>query len=705
MKILFFIFCCLYLVYSDIGFHLGNRENSKIYDDSLEMASSSSSKEKKSVEGNFDLSKNSKSIEDDFSLGDEKEVTSSDKSGMSLEDTEDDPFNISTTLAEQIKNTNNMEGLSLVDETLLTTTHSMDRVDITPSTNKGHSNDKATTNNIINNESDILMKTTPENINNNKEDFITTSSSKEIVIKEIPESPDKSDMILDNSNEDSRQNNNTNKTSPDDVQFDIGEEKSNEEDINSKIIIKNNNNLMKNNNIIDTTTAEDITIPFTSNDQLSTTEDPFEVKIINPNDNEENKKISNESNSMEVKQSTIFVGPSITKPTTIPSLIDEDDGEVFTIDRSRKIFSDISSSTPSSINDKNDNILENITTSLILSSTEDSENVSTFPDSRETTILTSTVFVPKISLTTTEQLEGDKSENETLSTNIREEVDFTMTTESPTVNNMSLSIDNTPNNMTEAISAGATKVTLDENLTTQFPESKNMTFDDHIIKSKENVEGSVENEEKKEVVTINWEESQSTTLSTSTSQILTTSIPFTTKQTTTTVSEDIVKKVITQFNNEIEKRKKSNDTISLSNIFPPTHEELKYTIICLAIFLFIFALIVVSVIIIVSCFDIDNFIHMIRIKNNIIGWFLDIYDFIRCKKRKENGMFRFTNSQTSSSICKIEEGSSSMGQTGNYKFNDDSNLNDPSFHKKQNVDLVGFGRLNTMQKVGNNKHN
>ncbi|CEF66093.1 Hypothetical protein SRAE_2000076300 [Strongyloides ratti] len=698
LLIIFFIFGCLYLVYSDVGGSLVNTENHKIYDDSMEI---SSSIEKKSLENDFDLSKNIKSNEEDFSLGDDKEEKN-DKSSMSLELPEDDPFNVTTAFGESTKINENLKTLNQFNEISVTKNHSINIIETTPSTDKDHPNND-TTIKMINNGLDVLMRTTPANIN--EESLITTSSFKEGISNENPESIDKSDMALDISNEDNRQKD-SNKTSSDDVQFDIGEEENNE-NVNNKIIIKNNHST-KNNNIIDTTTAEDITIPFTMKDKFLTTEDPFEVRNVEVNNNEEDKKSNEEINSMEVKQSTIFVGPTPT--TTTPQLPiinkDEDGGEIFIIDKTKEVFSDILTSTTKIIEDQNNNTLAQVSTSLTLTSTENDEKTTYFPDSEEFTVLTSTIIIPKI-LSTTKELEETTTEDKKLVTKLLQEVDFSMTTESTINNDTSSSNDDTPKNLIKSFNDGAITMTSNinsESQTTQFPESKNMTFNEDVIKSKENVEGSVEKEENSEIIISNINSHQ-TTLLTSTSESTTISISSTSHQSTTITSDDIIEEVVKNFNKEIEKRKNLNNTTFLSNIFSPTQEEIRHAIIFLSIFLFIFLLIIISIIIIVSCLNIDNFLHMIRIKNNIIGWFLDIYDFIRCKKRKENGMFRFSNSQTSTSIYKIEEGNNGIGQTGNYNFNDNDHLNNSSFHDNRDVDLVGFGRLNTSQKVGNERRN
>uniref|UniRef100_A0A0K0G4C8 ShKT domain-containing protein n=1 Tax=Strongyloides venezuelensis TaxID=75913 RepID=A0A0K0G4C8_STRVS len=721
MRLLSKIVCIiiyLNLVTSDHGFDLVKSPDSHLYDDSMELASTN---EKRSLETKFDLSKNTKTTNDDFSLGEEKE-TSDKESGMSLEASDEDPLNKVTQQPKEQEKNNNVLTTNPLDVTLPSSTtkiNSLDIIEKITTADMDLFNDE-TTIKMVNEGLAFVMRTIPTNINNNQEDLITTSSPKEIMNDRNLESDDKSDMSLDISNEDGKEKINNN-TTRDDVQFDIGDEDSNE-DQNSKIVVRNNDQVMNSSSVVDIQAAEDITVPFNAADAILTTEDPIEAKnnkIHNILLNEEINATESEPNSMEVKQSTIFVGPSITT-THLPLLNKEEEeiSEVFVVDENKEVFSDVSSTTSPHIEEKNSETIAHLSTSLTVSSAE--EKSSSFPDSSEFTELTSTVIIPKILSTTLEPT--DKSIDDRVMTTLLQEVDFSKTTGPSIIDDVSSTKNNltTSNTIDEEI-----MTTINELLTTQFPEGENMTFDEKVIQSKENVEGDIKkannnsDEDDDEGIILNHESINLSTTTTTNSTSTTTTSSTTTTTTTTTSSttsltnisttialnetspititpENIAIEIIKNLQSEIANKTNEDNLTFAGFLFSTPISDYIIPIIIIISIIFII-IIILLLYITVSNIDIDTFLHIIRIKNNIIGFFLDIYDFLKCKKRKENGMLRFTNSQTSSTLSKIEEGVN-MDHVNDYKYHDNSRVSVSSIPNEKDVNLVGFGPVDGVSK-------
>uniref|UniRef100_A0A0N5B304 SEA domain-containing protein n=1 Tax=Strongyloides papillosus TaxID=174720 RepID=A0A0N5B304_STREA len=682
MRLLSIIVCIvilLNLVTSDRGFDIVKSSSSHLYDDSMELTSSN---EKRSLETQFDSSKNTKTTDDDFSLGEEKE-TSPKESEMSLEASEEDPFNKATQQPNEREKNNDVLTTNPLDVTLPSSTtkiNSLDMIEKITTADMDLFNDE-TTIKMVNEGLAFMMKTIPTNINNNQEDLITTSSPKEIMNDRNLESDDKSDMFLDISNEDGKEKISS-KTTRDDVQFDIGDEDSNE-DQNSKIVVKNDDQAMNSSSVVDIKAAEDITIPFNAADTLLTTEDPIEAKntkIHNILLNEEINGTESESNSMEVKQSTIFVGPSITT-THLPILNkEEDNSEVFVIDDDKGIFSHVPTTISPHIEEKSSETIAHLSTSLTVSSAE--ETSTKFPDSSEFTELTSTVIIPKILSTTLEPTE--ESIDDKVLTTLIQEVDFSKTTEPSIIIDVSSSKDDiTTSNKIDA----EIMTTINELLTTQFPEGENMTFDEKVIQSKENVEGDIKkannkSDEGDDGIILNHEgvdlstttTTNSTSTTTTSSTTTTTTTPPTTISTTVSLNETSPT-TITPENIAIE---------IMKNLQSETANKTNEDNLTFAGFLF-------------STPISDYIIPIIIISSIIFIIFIILLIYITCKKRKENGMLRFTNSQTSSTLSKIEEGVN-MDHVNDYRYHDNSRVSVSSIPKDKDVNLVGFGPVDAVSK-------
>uniref|UniRef100_A0A0N5A593 Syndecan domain-containing protein n=1 Tax=Parastrongyloides trichosuri TaxID=131310 RepID=A0A0N5A593_PARTI len=578
----------------------------------------------------FDISGTINSTEDDFSLPESKE--SSNSGLMSLEISGEDPFN-STKIDVQ----------KFEDKIVLTTPYPKDEITLSSmnfderitTADKNLFNEE-TTMKMVNEGLAVFMSTIPQRDEELLITTISTTTSSEKNKDDNLESMDMSDMEGDKSNEEKRKN------ISDDIQFDIGDDdQMDRKTNNNKIIIKNKSF----DGVVDTTAAEDITIPFTVGDKIFTTEDPLEIKNIRIEENIESTSQSNiDPNSMEVRQSTIFIGPNDIQTTQMPTREkfvekDEEMGDIFKIDN-QAIFPE--TETPLLSTDDDNGKIAFISTSLKVTSKEEDEITTTsFPNTNNVTVLTSTVILPKILSITSKAEENNTNE-------FIQEVDFSKTTELPNKNELFGNSTNDKNTGAEV-----TLFNVIDSTTTEQTTTINMKDVEKVNKniSKEIIEGSVEKNVENININVNKPIEETSTITTVKSGEET----LTEKEIETT-TENIAIKVIKNLENESEKSKESKgnwDSSFLNNILSRDKKEFTYATIILCIFIF-FVVFITTIIIII------------------------------CKKKKENGMLRFTNSQTSSSISKIEEG---MGYPGSYRSGDNNLTNETRMNNEKEVDL------------------